>query len=165
VGASHSATSAIESELKYVSPDAHCIERRLVTAGGKRIKMRLLGTVVTSRYYVYIETTASLHVQRTLNQHELFQSVKTPKRCIHLCHSSPATQRREPRPATHLLPAESSVLPSACSGIWLRTNGTFQGPHFLIGCNVRRPQAAGPPAYPTSKDSCVVLRGRALTSH
>jgi hypothetical protein len=48
VRASHSATSAIESALKNVSPDAHWIVRCLVTAGGKRIKMRLLSTVVTT---------------------------------------------------------------------------------------------------------------------
>jgi hypothetical protein len=42
VGTSHSATGAIESALKYESPDAHCIARRLETAGGKRIKMRPL---------------------------------------------------------------------------------------------------------------------------
>jgi hypothetical protein len=65
VGASHSATGAIESTLKYVSPDAHWIACRLATAGGKRIKMRPLGTVVTSRYYVYNETTARLHVQQS----------------------------------------------------------------------------------------------------
>jgi hypothetical protein len=45
----------------------------------------------------------------------------------------------------------------------LRTTGPFQGLHF-IGCNIRHPQAAGPPAYPTSKDSCVVLCGHAPTS-
>jgi hypothetical protein len=50
--------------------------RLLATAGGKRIKIRLLGTVVTSHYYVYNETTASLRVLRTLNQHELCQPVK-----------------------------------------------------------------------------------------
>jgi hypothetical protein len=47
VGAFHSATGAIESALKYASPDAHWIARRLATAGGKRLKMRPLGTVVT----------------------------------------------------------------------------------------------------------------------
>jgi hypothetical protein len=66
VGAFHSATGAIESALKNVSPDAHWIARCLATAGGKRIKMWLRGTVVTSHYYVYNKTTASLHVQRSL---------------------------------------------------------------------------------------------------
>jgi hypothetical protein len=63
VGAFHSATSAIESVLKNVSPNTHWIVRRLVTAGGKRIKKQLLGTVdtvITSWYYVYNKTTASL---------------------------------------------------------------------------------------------------------
>jgi hypothetical protein len=65
VGAFHSAPGAIESMLKNVSPNAHWIERRLATAGGKHIKMRLLSTVVTSRYYVYNKTTANLCVQRS----------------------------------------------------------------------------------------------------
>jgi hypothetical protein len=50
VGAFYSAAGAIESALKNVSPDgpdAHWIARRVATAGGKRIKIRLLGTVVT----------------------------------------------------------------------------------------------------------------------
>jgi transposase-like protein len=47
VGTSHSATGAIESALEYVSPDAHCIVRRLATAGGKRIKMRPLSAIDT----------------------------------------------------------------------------------------------------------------------
>jgi hypothetical protein len=34
VGAFHSATGAIESALKYVSPDAHWIARRIATTGG-----------------------------------------------------------------------------------------------------------------------------------
>jgi hypothetical protein len=38
VGTSHSATGAIESALKYVSPDAHWIAHRLATAGGKTNK-------------------------------------------------------------------------------------------------------------------------------
>jgi hypothetical protein len=38
VGTSHSATGAIESALKHVSPDAHWIARRLATAGGKTYK-------------------------------------------------------------------------------------------------------------------------------
>jgi hypothetical protein len=46
----------------------------------------------------------------------------------------------------------------------LRTTSPFQGLHFLIGCNVCHPQAAGLPAYATSEDSCVVLRGHAPTS-
>jgi hypothetical protein len=46
VGISHSATSTIESALKNVNPNAHWIARHLATAGGKRIKMRLLDTVV-----------------------------------------------------------------------------------------------------------------------
>jgi hypothetical protein len=50
VGAFYSATGAIESALKYVSPDANWIARRLATAGGKHIKTRLLGTVVTDRF-------------------------------------------------------------------------------------------------------------------
>jgi hypothetical protein len=57
------------------------------------------------------------------------------KSCIYLCSSAPATQRRESRPATHLLPAESNLLPSEGSGVSLRTTGLFQGPHFLIGCS------------------------------
>jgi hypothetical protein len=60
VGAFHNATGAIESVLKYVSPDAHWIARHLVTAGGKRIKMRLLGTVVT----VFLETSDTEDVSR-----------------------------------------------------------------------------------------------------
>jgi hypothetical protein len=76
VGAYHSATGAIKSALKYVRPDAHWIARRLVTAGGKRIKMRPLGTVVTSRYYVRNETTARLRVQRAPNQHEPCRPVR-----------------------------------------------------------------------------------------
>jgi hypothetical protein len=47
VGASHTATSAIQSALKNVSPDTHWIAHHLVTAGSKRIKMRLLGTADT----------------------------------------------------------------------------------------------------------------------
>jgi hypothetical protein len=47
VGTSHSATGAIESALKYVSPDAHWIARRLATAGGKCIKMRPLSAIDT----------------------------------------------------------------------------------------------------------------------
>jgi hypothetical protein len=168
VGAFHSATGAIESAIRDVSPIAHWIALHLATAGGKRIKMRLLGTVITSRYYVYNETTARLCVQRAArllaprvpNQHELCRPVKISKALY-----SPLPQRREAQLATHSLPAESSLLPSECSGIWLHTNGPFQGPHFLIGCNVCCPQAAGPPAYPTSEDSCVVLRGHAPTSH
>jgi hypothetical protein len=65
VGAFHSATGTIESTLKNVSPDAHWIARRLATAGSKHIKMRLLGTVVTSRYYVYNKTAASLCAQQS----------------------------------------------------------------------------------------------------
>jgi hypothetical protein len=38
VETSHSATGAIESALKYVSPDAHWIARRMATAGGKTYK-------------------------------------------------------------------------------------------------------------------------------
>jgi hypothetical protein len=38
VWTSHSATGAIKSALKYVSPDAHWIARHLVTAGGKTYK-------------------------------------------------------------------------------------------------------------------------------
>jgi hypothetical protein len=67
---------------------------------------------------------------------------KSPKPCIHLCSSAPAIQRREAQLATHLLAAESSLLPSERSGLWLRTIRPFQGPHFLIGSNVRRLQAA-----------------------
>jgi hypothetical protein len=51
VGAFHSATGAIESALKNVSPNGHCIARQLAAD----IKMQLLGTagtVVTSRYCV-----------------------------------------------------------------------------------------------------------------
>jgi hypothetical protein len=159
------------------SLDAHWIAGHLVTAGGKRIKMRLLDTVITSHYYVFNETTTRLHVQwsptserpdyspsKRRTSTSFADRQKSPKPSIHLCPSALATQHREARPATHLLPAESSLLPSECSGIWLCTTGPFLGPHFLIGCNVRRPQAAGPPAYPTSEDSCVVLRGCALTS-
>jgi hypothetical protein len=76
---------------------------------------------------------------------------------------SPLPQCREARPATHLLPAESSLLQPERSGSRLRTTGPFQGLHF-IGCNILRPQAAGPPAFPTSGDSCVVLHGHAPTS-
>jgi hypothetical protein len=47
VGTSHSATDAIKSALKYVSPDDHWISRRLATASGKCIKMRPLSAVVT----------------------------------------------------------------------------------------------------------------------
>jgi hypothetical protein len=68
VGAFHSATGTIESALRNVSPDAHWIAGCLATAGGKRIKLRLLGmadTVVTSRHYVYNKTTASLCDQRS----------------------------------------------------------------------------------------------------
>jgi hypothetical protein len=65
VGASHSATSTIKSALNNVSLDAHWIACHLATAGSKRIKIRLLGTVITSHYYVYNETTASLSVQRS----------------------------------------------------------------------------------------------------
>jgi hypothetical protein len=72
VGAFHSATGAIESVLKDVSPVTHSIARRLATAGGKRIKMRLLGTDVTSRYYVYNETTTRL----APNQHKICRPVK-----------------------------------------------------------------------------------------
>jgi hypothetical protein len=49
VGAFHSATGAIESALKNVSPDAHWIAHRLVTAGGKRVKMWILGTAGTKK--------------------------------------------------------------------------------------------------------------------
>jgi hypothetical protein len=49
VGTSHSATGAIESALKYVSPDAHWIARRLATAGGKRIKTRPLSAIDTEK--------------------------------------------------------------------------------------------------------------------
>jgi hypothetical protein len=47
VGTSHSATGAVESALKYVSPDAHWIARRLATAGGKHIKTRPLSAIDT----------------------------------------------------------------------------------------------------------------------
>jgi hypothetical protein len=50
VGTSHSATGAIESALKYMSPDAHWIARRLATAGGKCIKTRPLSTAASSHY-------------------------------------------------------------------------------------------------------------------
>jgi hypothetical protein len=49
-GTSHGATGAIESGLKYVSPDAHWIARRLATAGGKRIKTRPLSTAATTTH-------------------------------------------------------------------------------------------------------------------
>jgi hypothetical protein len=58
VGTSHSATGAIESALKYVSPDAHWIARRLATAGGKRIKMRPLSAIDTDYAFTQTETSA-----------------------------------------------------------------------------------------------------------
>jgi hypothetical protein len=132
VGTSHSATGANESALKYVSPDDHWIARRLATAGGKRIKTRPLSTiatsttsyrllpVMTSHYYIQ-ETTARLHIQRPPagkrpeylpNEHRTCTSLagrcKSPQCWIHVCHNTPATQRRSARPTTHSLPAESS---------------------------------------------------------
>jgi hypothetical protein len=65
---------------------------------------------------------------------------KFPKHCIHLCSGNPAQRSFDGYP---LAAAESSLLPSMRSGIWLRTTGPFQGLHFLIGCNIRGPQAAG----------------------
>jgi hypothetical protein len=44
----HSATGAIESALKYLSPDTHWIACRLATAGGKHIKTWPLSAIVTS---------------------------------------------------------------------------------------------------------------------
>jgi hypothetical protein len=57
VGVFHSATRAIELVLKNVSPDARWIARRLATAGGKHIKMWLLGTADT------VDTTPSARQQ------------------------------------------------------------------------------------------------------
>jgi hypothetical protein len=175
VGASHRAMSAIELALKNVSPGAHWITRCLATAGGKHIKMRLLGTADT------VDTTPSARQQELYlySVHRLASSQPThpasaePTRALTTSKnlrsssftSAPelATQRREAWLATHLLPAKSSLLPSEHSGIWLHTTGPFQGLQFLIGCNIRHPQAASPPAY-LSEDSCVVLRVQALTS-
>jgi hypothetical protein len=47
VGTSHSATGAIESALKYVSPGAHWRARLLATAGGKHIKTQPLSAIDT----------------------------------------------------------------------------------------------------------------------
>jgi hypothetical protein len=102
------------------------------------------------------EQPACLSSERRTNM-SFADRQKSPKRFIHLRSSAPATQRREAWPATHLMPSERS-------GIWLCTTGPFQGLQFLIGCNIRHLQAAGPPAYPTREDSCVVLCGRAPTS-
>jgi hypothetical protein len=108
-----------------------------------------------SRYHTFSRATGTLLVQRPPTRKKPVNSSserqtntsfadrqKSPKCLIHLCSSAPATQRREARLATHLLPVESSLLPSERSGIWLCTAGPFQGLQFLIGCNVHRPQAA-----------------------
>jgi hypothetical protein len=80
--------------------------------------------------------TASLHVQRlptseqpgySPNERRTSMSVadrqKSLKRRIHLCSSAPATQHREARPATGLLPAESSLPYSANSHHGLHSAG------------------------------------------
>jgi hypothetical protein len=63
VGASHSATGAIELALKYASPDVHWIARRLATAGGKRIKARPLSTAATSYQSLPLATTSTRRQQ------------------------------------------------------------------------------------------------------
>jgi hypothetical protein len=123
VGASHSATSAIESALNNVSLHAHWIVHRLATAGGKLIKTRLLSTVVTSHYYDYNKTTASLRVQWSLTSMRQDYSLskcrtitsfadqyKSPKRCI-----PSATAHRQPS-AEKLgwLPTHCPLNPACC---------------------------------------------------
>jgi hypothetical protein len=101
VRTSHSATGAIESALKYVSPDAHWIARRLATAGGKTYKNaapqhnwhRPFGPAqlqqpvpnqsrpVTSRYYNNCETTAQLRAQRSPAGKRLDSSLKLHESC------------------------------------------------------------------------------------
>jgi hypothetical protein len=90
VGASHSAMSAIESALKNVSPNTHWIVHRLATAGGKRIKMWLLGMAVT------VDTTPSAR------QQELYlYSIRRPA-------SSQSTRPANTEP-TRALPASKNL--------------------------------------------------------
>jgi hypothetical protein len=131
VGTSHSATGAIESVLKYVSPDAHWIVRHLVTAGGKRIKTRPLSTAaanpVTNHYQSLLhcnETTARLRVQRspTSKHPSTCPASAEPARALptsanlrgasstaDTCAGNPAQIRSA---SYRLLPAESSLLRS-----------------------------------------------------
>jgi hypothetical protein len=99
VGASHSATSAIKSALKNVSLDAHWIARCLVTAGGKRIKIRLLDTLVTSHYYIYNKITASLYVQRLLTG----KNLRSPAFTSAPVHRQPRAEKRSRLPTCCLL--------------------------------------------------------------
>jgi hypothetical protein len=84
-GSPHSAMRAIESALKNVSPDAHWIARHLATAGGKRIKMRLLSMADT------VDTTPSAR------QQELYlYSVRQPASSHATCAASAKPTRALP---------------------------------------------------------------------
>jgi hypothetical protein len=120
VGTSHSATGAIESALKYVSPDAHWIARRLATAGGKTYKnaapQRNRHSPVTA---TSTETASTSYYQLPLTTASTSQQ-----------HSYTSSDRR---------PARGSTTRQTCTSL----AGRYKSPRCLITSAATSPPASG----------------------
>jgi hypothetical protein len=149
VGTSHSATGAIESALKYMSPDAHWIARRLATAGGKRIKTWPLSAIATST----TRPVTTSHYYATRQQQGYVSSDRRPARGPTTCPVSAEPARALPTSANlcsaeftsatahrQLSADQLSHLPTRCPpnpacwrpsgpGKFVACNGPFQGHH------------------------------------
>jgi hypothetical protein len=162
VGTSHSATGAIKSALKYVSPDAHWIARRLVTAGGKLIKVRPLSTransydqlpVATTCYYI-CETTARLRVQRspTSKRPTTCPASAEPARALPTCtnlrsaaFTTDTTPRQPSADQLSQLPARCPPNPACCGpGNLSYTLRPLSGPPATFPANQCRPRRGSP---------------------
>jgi hypothetical protein len=138
VGAFHSATGAIKSALKNVSPDAHWIACRLVTAGGKHIKMRLLstaGTVITTStrqqqaYMSSVHRPASGQTSRPVSA-EPARALLTSKNLQSAAFTSAPAHWQTSAKKLSQLPAYCSLNP-ACSTQPTTTTGCAVRANFL----------------------------------
>jgi hypothetical protein len=117
VGTSHSATGAIESALEYVSPDTHWIERRLATAGGKRIKMLPLSAIETDHSdqssYIYQYRTSLNQLlpatASTSQQHSYTSSDRRPARGSTTCRTCTNLAGRYKSPLCLITSAATSL--------------------------------------------------------
>jgi hypothetical protein len=117
--------STIKSALKNVSPDPHCIVHCPVTAGGKRIKMRLLSTANT------VDTTPSAR-QQELYLYSMCQPASSQPTHPVSAEPTRALPTGKDFQSASFTSAPARRQPSA-EKLGRLPTCPFQGPKFLIG--------------------------------